>query len=315
MTVKSAMNLFRDVQVAQEFQQMAAEGYLDMALEVYGTLYVQGGERHYLLSANEGHLIDLWEAQIDNGVAPFPLETLTKTCHVPVGEKEAMLHTLKLELAHKLQHTYPAAFCDLFSRFAETEGDDQAVPLLKKMCKKTVNMFSQDMLTEVEGLARLAYRRKSLFRASYDIFQRWAARERENFADDIIAKDRLQKSWYTLSYLDAAGNIKRLTNARKEWVYHKRIQLEREGRILAPIYAKTYWYNTQTDMDDVRERHIDCCESLMGEVYMKAVAKLVALPSVIDGRAFGEAVATCEAKFGPDATRVFRYYGEVWRVD
>lgn len=48
---------------------------------------------------------------------------------------------------------------------------------------------------------------------------------------------------------------------------------------------------------------------------MKAVAKLVALSSVIDGRAFGEAVATCEAKFGPDATRVLRYYGEVWRVD
>lgn len=314
MTVKSAMSLFRDVQVAQEFQQMAAEGYLDMALETYGTLYVQGGERHYLLSANEGHLIDLWDNQIKDGMAPFPLETLTKTCHVPLGEKETMLHTLKLELARKLQGTYPTAFCECFSRFAEIEGDDQAVPLLKKMCKKTVNMFSQDMLTAVEGLAILAYRRKSLSRASYEIFQTWAAREQENFADDIIAKDRLQKSWYTLSYLDAAGNIKRLTNARKEWVYHKRIQLEQEGRILAPPYAKTYWYNTQSHIDDLRERHIEHCESLMGEVYMKAVANLASLPSVIDGRTFGEAVVTCEAQFGPAAGQVLRYYGEIWRV-
>lgn len=293
---------------------MAAEGYLDIELEVYGTLYVQGGERHYLLSANEAHLIDLWDAQIASGVAPIPLETLTKICHVPMGEKESMLHKLKLELAHKLQEIYPPSFCECYSRFAEIEGDDQAVPLLKKMCKKTANMFFQDMLTEVEGFALLAFRRKSLSRPSYEIFQKWATRERENFDDDIIAKDRLQKNWYTLSYLDAAGNIKRLTNARKEWVYHKRIQLEQEGRVLAPIYAKTYWCNNQTDIDDVRECHIDRCESLIGEVYMKAVAKLASLPSVINGRAFGEAVAICDAQFGPAAGRLLRYYGEIWRV-
>lgn len=42
MTVKNAMNLFCDVQVAEEFHQMAAEGYIDSEFTMYATAWLDG---------------------------------------------------------------------------------------------------------------------------------------------------------------------------------------------------------------------------------------------------------------------------------
>lgn len=216
MTVKNAMNLFRDVQVAEEFHQMAAEGYIDTEFTMYATTWLDGGERHYLVSADEARVIDFLDGAVRAGIAPLPIRSLTETCPVPLGEKENIAHNVKLELARSLQQDYPLEFFQLLARFAAQDGDDAAVPLLKKWCKKTVNRFSEELLTVVEALADMAWRRKSLTRESYRIFCDWAEKERENFAEDIIPKDVRAKTWYTLCSFDASGRIKRVTNARKE---------------------------------------------------------------------------------------------------
>ena len=124
---------------------------------------------------------------------------------MPLGEKENIAHNVKLELARSLQQDYPLEFFQLLARFAAQDGDDAAVPLLKKWCKKTVNRFSEELLTVVEALADMAWRRKSLTRESYRIFCDWAEKERENFAEDIIPKDVRAKTWYTLCSFDSAS--------------------------------------------------------------------------------------------------------------
>ena len=136
MTVKNAMNLFRDVQVAEEFHQMAAEGYIDTEFTMYATTWLDGGERHYLVSADEARVIDFLDGAVRAGIAPLPIRSLTETCPVPLGEKENIAHNVKLELARSLQQDYPLEFFQLLARFAAQDGDDAAVPLLKKWCKK-----------------------------------------------------------------------------------------------------------------------------------------------------------------------------------
>ena len=293
MTVKNAMNLFRDVQVAEEFHQMAAEGYIDTEFTMYATTWLDGGERHYLVSADEARVIDFLDGAVRAGIAPLPIRSLTETCPVPLGEKENIAHNVKLELARSLQQDYPLEFFQLLARFAAQDGDDAAVPLLKKWCKKTVNRFSEELLTVVEALADMAWRRKSLTRESYRIFCDWAEKERENFAEDIIPKDVCAKTWYTLCSFDASGRIKRVTNARKEWTYHKRLSLEKEGKIVAPVFAKTYWYNNQTDADSIRAQHVAHVQTLLDDDYMAAVQEIAGYPSVIDAQDFAAALDRC----------------------
>ena len=110
MTAKNAMNLFRDVQVAEEFHQMAAEGYIDTEFTMYATTWLDGGERHYLVSADEARVIDFLDGTVRAGIAPLPIRSLTETCPVPLGEKENIAHNVKLELARSLQQDYPLEF-------------------------------------------------------------------------------------------------------------------------------------------------------------------------------------------------------------
>lgn len=314
MTVKNAMNLFRDVQVAEEFHQMAAEGYIDTEFTMYATTWLDGGERHYLVSADEARVIDFLDGAVRAGIAPLPIRSLTETCPVPLGEKENIAHNVKLELARSLQQDYPLEFFQLLARFAAQDGDDAAVPLLKKWCKKTVNRFSEELLTVVEALADMAWRHKSLTRESYRIFCDWAEKERENFAEDIIPKDVRAKTWYTLCSFDASGRIKRVTNARKEWTYHKRLSLEKEGKIVAPVFAKTYWYNNQTDADSIRAQHVAHVQTLLDDDYMAAVQEIAGYPSVIDAQDFAAALDRCARDYGDAAAEALRYYGLIWRV-
>lgn len=312
MTDLRKMSLFRDVQVALDFQQMAAEGYIDTEFTMYGTMYYAENERQYMISANASRIIDFIETDIDQGYLTLPMRTFTETCHVPLGEREKIAHNVKVELAHHLQTDYSVQFMRLLSRLNAREGHDMAKPLLVSLCKKYANVFSADRLDVLEQLVRYAYRRKALTKATYAEFCAWFAEERENLADDIIPKDIMNKTWYTLLYENQPGKRKQLINARKEWIYNKKIALISEGKIVAPVYAHTYWYNNQNGMmEDTREKHQALCADLLNEEYWQAVSEIASYPPFIDAEEFAAALNECESEIEKTA---LRYFGNIWRV-
>ena len=312
MTVKNAMNLFRDVQVAEEFRQMADEGYIDTEFNMYGTVYFADGKRHYLISSNEDKILAMMDEAARKGLAPMPLRTLTKTCHVPLGERENIAYEVKLELANTLREDYPLEFLQDFDAFVQVPGSDQAVPLLKEICKKTASIFSKEMLAVTEQLIHYAYSRKTLSRESYVAFEKWVAREKENFEEDTIPKDILHKTWHTLTYVDDRGRLKHLTNARLEWTYHKKMKLEQEGKIVAPVYSKTYWYNNQTSADAIREQHDAYCKEVFGERYMQIVTEIAGYAPAIDPERYESALNAAADTYGAAAAEAMQGYGHTW---
>lgn len=109
------------------------------------------------------------------------------------------------------------------------------------------------------------------------------------------------------------GIKKQLTNARKEWAYNKKIALEKEGKIVAPVYAHTYWYNNQNGMmEDTRERHQALCQKLLDEEYWQTVMEIASYPAFISQDEFSEHLAECKQD---SETEALRYFGNVWRVD
>lgn len=314
MTDLRKMSLFRDVQVALDFQQMAAEGYVDTEFTMYGTAYYQDGQRHYIISSDETRVIDFIESSEARDLLTMPIESLTEVCHVPLGEKERIAHDVKIRLAHRLQLCYPLEFFECLDSLNRSENNDLAQPILEKMCKKIANTFSEEKLTIVEDLMRNAYKRKVLTKQSYEAFEQWFERERENLEEDIIPKDILSKTWYTVSYEDRPEHIKQLVNARKEWVYQKRARLEKEGKIVAPIYQQTYWYNNQTAMQDTQEKHKEHSKALLDNDYMRAVKEIAMLPAAVDKKAFEAAVAECEKNYSNTALEALQYYGRLWSV-
>ena len=141
MTDLKHMSLFLDVQVALEFQQMAEEGYLDTEFTMYGTIYYQDGQRHYLVSADEEKIIDFVEAAALQDIHPMPIQSLTEVCPVPLG---------------------PLAFLELVEDLASVPNTDDARPLLETICHAVKNTFDREQIDLAQQLITLAYAGKVL---------------------------------------------------------------------------------------------------------------------------------------------------------
>lgn len=314
MTDMRSMYLFRDQQVAMDFQKMAAEGYIDTEFTMYGTTYYKDGERHYMVSSNETRIIDFIEEAVRQHFCVMPLQSLTEICPVPLGEKERIAHDVKMRLARRMQLLYPETFMQRLQQFYVSEGQDWAKTLLGKMCKKIANTFSADKLSVVEALVVYAYQCKALTTTGYWELRTWLEKAKENLADDIIPKDILSKTWYTLTYDDRPGHMKQIYNASEEWTYHKKEKLEREGKIVAPIYSHTYWYNNEVAISDTRAQHATYCKKLLDEDYMQTVREIASYPPAVDQLQFAAFAAECEEKYGRAANEALRDYGRRWRM-
>lgn len=152
---------------------------------------------------------------------------------------------------------------------ASVPNTDDARPLLETICHAVKNTFDREQIDLAQQLITLAYSGKVLQKDTCQQFLQFIAAEKENLQDDVTIKDILQKTWYTLAYQEAPGRIKYVTNARQAWIYHKKSALEEQGRIVAPIFQRTYWYNNQTTPEAVKALHQAYCQTLLDAAYLQ----------------------------------------------
>lgn len=193
MTDLRHMSLFRDVQVALEFQQMAEEGYLDTEFTMYGTAYMKEGKRHYRISADEENILTFLEQAVFFDYHPLPVETLMAVCPVPLGEKERIAQSIKVRLARRLAADYPEGFFQEVERFAALEGTDEAQPLLMSIYRQVRNTFDRDKILLAEQLVRLAYASKMLRKDSCRLFCRLLSEEKENLQCDSFLTEKVRR--------------------------------------------------------------------------------------------------------------------------
>lgn len=92
----------------------------------------------------------------------------------------------------------------------------------------------------------------------------------------------------------------------------KKIALEKEGKIVAPVYAHTYWYNNQNGMmEDTRDQHQALCRKLLDDEYWEAVREIAGYPAFISAEDLVGFLSECEQD---SETEALRYFGNVWRI-
>lgn len=89
---------------------------------MYGITCYQNGERHYLVSSDETRILDAIEKAIKKHMCVLPLQSLTETCPVPLGEKEMIAHDVKIHLAKRMQLLYPSIFLEQLQTFFDEDG-------------------------------------------------------------------------------------------------------------------------------------------------------------------------------------------------
>lgn len=314
MTDLRRMSVFRDVQVAMDFHQMAELGYIDHEFTMYGCVYWENNTRQYIMSSHEG---DIWQF-IDEGKwsgrCMTPVESLKKVAPVPMGQKEQMALKVKIDLAWQLQRDYPAEFMAAFANIQAAENTDTARPILEKVCKEVTCTFSEENLSLAEGLVLMAYDSKVLSESSFKKLMAVLSHERDMMLEDTVAKDILQKQFFTIMYEAAPGQYKKLTNARKEWVLQKKFKLENEGKLVSPIYSGCYWYNNQQSMDTVKERHLASCQRMLTDEYFAVVKAIAACAGPFDQHWLDTKCQALAQTYGDKAGEMLNHYRARWHI-
>ena len=130
----------------------------------------------------------------------------------------------------------------------------------------------------------------------------------------MIAKAPLEKTWYSVVYTEASGQLKQLTNARWPWLYHKKRALEEKGLLVSPIFQRTYWYERPADMEQTKALHQEYCAQFLDERYMACVQTLCSKQSAAQQAAFLEQCERIRRQYGSQAYSAMLAYGRQWRL-
>lgn len=311
MTDLRRMNAFRDVQIAMDFQKMAENGYLDEEFTMYGCVYLDHGQRKYLISSEEIKIAEFIENSLEMGYWPSPLEKLTRVCHVPLGEHEEIANGVKTALAKKLQEMYPAEFLREFEAEYKEKGSDRAAVYLRQYVMGIVNCFSCEKVEMADNLRHLAYAGKVIDAKTNEELQKIIDKEKDKMKDDIIAKDLLFKTLNTVMY-EKNGQIRYVTNARKEWAINKKNSLRNEGCIASPVYTVTYWHNNQQSLDEVQARHKEHYLRALDEDYFALVKQIYQCDCGISKTELAQMRERAAAKYGESVRKMLDFYESKW---
>lgn len=307
MTDLRKMAVFRDVQVAMDFQKMAENGYIDEEFTMYGCVYLKANQRYYLISSEEIKIVEFLQSSIKDDLYPSPIERLTKVCPVPLGEREEIANTVKVALAQKLQQDYSLEWLQELQRMLQKPHANTAKQIVQTYVQTVVNSFSHEKIELAEKLVLLAYAYRVLTRESYDSFMQILQREYDKLRDDILVKDLLHKTLHTIMYTDHTDKVGFMTNARLETLEKKRRQLLLDGCIVSPIYTKKYWYNNQKRLQDIQATHKEHYLQALTKDYFACVREIFVLAQN-QRTMLPEKQTEIRQKYGEKAVAMLHYY-------
>lgn len=305
---------WRDERMAEDVSKKADLGWFDVEFTVYGCAYRDAdGLMRYRVSTSAEDIYDWIEKAWREDLFPGRVERLTHVYPVPAGMKEYVAGEVKRLLAHEMQGLYDPAFFELLGSCAREVRNDQAAPLLWERADRIEGLFDEEALSRFERAVRYCYGCRRLERPSYEALLEWLASERSSMDDSFTSKDRFEADMCGVAWLD--GDRPRVVvNAMREYVCERACALEGSGKLVSPIMRKTYWYNYDRKLADVRREFKDEMVRECDRAFLDRVALLRGSVGPEARDAFLDALSRASESFSDAACETLRWYGHHWNV-
>lgn len=314
MTVGMQMmnQMFRDFKVAQDVGKMMELRRFEIEFELFGTVYWENQQRHYLISRNENTLYQQLLKLELQGKYPLLLQVYTERSLVPAGTEEEIEQQMKIKFAKRLQMKYPEVLWKNISQLTEHVENDAGKLILDPLQEQLTGLFQEPYLQLFADLLKLVYLRKNLTQRSFCAYQDWLKEERQEMIEQSNTQDIFSKNFFGIAYRDKTGGITNHVNASRQIIANKKMKLElTEGCLVAPIYEQKCWYNYEYRLAQARQDFQRRLQRLYNEQYFIILEKLQALPIVIDEKTYLQHY-TLFASQG--LTAIWQYFGQQWGI-
>ena len=153
----------------------------------------------------------------------------------------------------------------------------------------------------------------SLSVESYNALLDWVKKEYKNMDDNFVSKDMFEKTLYGFAYKDKGG-MRYIENAQRDYIYEKVSRLEQEGVFVAPIYAKTYWYNYNYRLKDVKNDFKLDLQKARNESYLEKIMKMCGRKDSFSKKEFLLTVEDVRNQWGDKPAETIKRYGYRWKI-
>lgn len=292
---------------AQTAGEMIEMGCFAKEFTVYGSAYYEEGQRRYIISADEAKIADFIQDAAHAELLPTPLSQLSVSAVVPAGEQEAVSRAVKVRLARQLAASYPLAYFQLAAEILTVTPNDQAEKWLKAMQEELEGVYEEERLQLFEGLLQYACYKKNVTPLVGHQMRQWLARMRREMADDGRPTERFVKTFYGFIYFKEDGSRAQDINVCREVIYRHRSQWRQME--MTPVVAKTYWYNQNQTVQDLRAQFASHLDEVFDEGYLTIWRALSAIAPAVAPAQWQRACQQAEEAFGPEAQEALREIG------
>lgn len=291
---------------------MAALGRFDKEFELYGCTYWEDGKIYYCISQYQEAVQQFIAQCAQKHIYPTPLERYVKRIAVPAGMEEELLAETKLEMAAKMQRQYGKRYFEAMLPFMQAEPNDAAYPFLQQFADTIEGYFQADALQIFAGTVQMAYEAKILTDSGYMQFQQWLAENRRQIEDDPVISADVDRTLYGICYEDTGQLPKFFIDAQKKAVIDKKQQLELQGLLVTPVYAKRYEMKNFGEMPAARKSFRAKMERYYGEWYFNFIKNLKSLSGVIEQDMLQDLQQQFIQTGAGEAADAVRYYQYRW---
>ena len=304
-----------NVQTAEDIGKKAELGYFDVEFTMYGCAYWDrsAAQMTYRISSRAEDIYDYIESAARAAIYPGQVERLTLTCPVPLGTKELIAQDVKMELAKELREKYSQAFFAQLYELADQIQSDSSKDLLWEEAERLEGRFEEEALRQLEVLIVYAYSCKTIRTETYHDLLAWLAEERKSMDEDVCCKDIFEKTMYGIVYLED-GQRKYVSNAQRDYIYKKTYALETQGVFVSPFYAKTYWYNYEYRLSDVKRDYNAELKQVYDQAYIQKLTRLKGKADPAVQQTFARKLKAAEERYGTSAAQTMQRYGYRWGV-
>lgn len=305
---------FRDIQIAMDVRKKAELGWFDTEFTMCGCAYLKDGNMYYKISPKAQDIYDFIEKSMCQGIYPSNVMKLVEKRQVPSGTKEIIEQQLKKKLGKMLQSAYSKEFFECLYNVASKVQDNEAASLLWSEAEDLEGIFEEEKLYHFEELVHYIRGCGHIDVYNYRELLHWISEERKNMGEEFfISKNTFEKTMYGIAY-ELDGQIKYAENAQKTVIYEKRYLLERKGCFVTNIFSKTYWYDAQNKLENIRNDFKETLITFFNVTYLAKIKKMSQGMGITYVENFKKILETSRTKFSKQAVDTLIRYGERWGI-
>lgn len=302
----------RDIKQAASVSRMIELGKFPQEFTAYGCCFVENGQQKYFISAQAELVYDFIYAGGQHDYYPSICQEMNRFFLVPSGCQDYFAQQVKLELAKQLSVSYPQRFMAELDQFAKRYANDAAEPVLSHLQQRLWGKFRTDELQLFGALVKRAYRRKNLLPRTYEQYICWLDGQLHQLADEAVVKDIFEKTLYGVVYYNQAGRRISYFNADRATMYRRFEDAEAKHGLVSPLFQKTYWYNYQYRLYDVRKDFAEHLNHLLDDTYFTYLKALLQQSSAVPGADYQDFCQKMVRDHGPRTAALLERYGLWW---